>query len=267
MLGRGVDPESGSVSLVAEREFTPLRWLFRRDSGGPFVRLIDNTGGAATKVSYSSFVRPDCRQEVEAGGAPELRRLSGGLFTATSEATQASVILPPFADARGEDSPVPNLLAAVWSTDSIKRLIELAGRVPASLPADPLGAMGCTAVLRTITSQIAGVIGGERWQSLEERHAEAARLGTELSTLDLRVGIGLDRYQALARYLIEEIDLFPSPENRARSFLCDKDSSGGHGYRASEDRFAEFLTPPCMKTRDASRVARGGAETIRNSNE
>src|SRR5262249_23071406 len=49
-----VHPELGVVSLRAEREFTPLRWVFRRNSDGPFVRLIDNTGGAETKVSFYS---------------------------------------------------------------------------------------------------------------------------------------------------------------------------------------------------------------------
>src|SRR5262249_35998636 len=76
-------PQLGSVSLRAEREFTPLRWVFRRDSDGPFVRLVDNTGGAAT-ISYFSFAAPDRAEAVGAGDAAKLRRPAGGLCAAAS---------------------------------------------------------------------------------------------------------------------------------------------------------------------------------------
>jgi hypothetical protein len=239
-------PELGSAMLSCEREFTPLRWVFGRDSDGPFVRLIDNTDGTETKVDYCTFAAPDRSTAVDLLAGMRWRGPSGGLVSATAAATQASVILPPFvrdfSDLRTA-STTPGLAAGTRSAEGVWRAVKLAGRwSEASLPADPFGGIRRTAVLRAITAHIAGLVGGDRWEHLEQRLFDGRR---DPSPSELRDGVGEQRYQReLALDLSHRLDRLQTlqPEKRAAplAFALHMNAPAA-AVRPEETRFAEFL--------------------------
>jgi hypothetical protein len=238
-------PELGSATLRCEREFSPLRWAFGRDSDGPFVRLIDNTDGSGTKIAYSTFGSPDRPSPVELATGTRGRWPAGGLLTATSTTGQSSVVAPPHVhdleDLRGIHA-TPRLVRGTRSVDGVRRLIELAHRwTTASLPADPFGAARRTAVLRAIAAEIAGLIGGDRWAHIERR-----LLGDHTpSTSQLRDAVGEQRYQReLALDLDHQVERLVTalPERRAASFaLALRMYARPAGIRGEDARFAEFL--------------------------
>jgi hypothetical protein len=238
-------PELGSATLSCEREFAPLRWVFHRDSDGPFVRLIDNTDGSATRVEYWAFSAPDQPTTVEhPTGTPE-RRPGGGLLCATAATSQASVILPPVVhnldDLRAASAP-PKLAPGTRSPEGVWRVVNLAGRwTEASLPADPFGAIRRTTVLRAITAHIAGLVGGDRWERLEQRLLEGGR---EPSTSELREGVGEQRYRELALDLSHRVDrvrtLEPEKRGAPLAFALQMHAPDTR-VRSEDTRFAEFV--------------------------
>jgi hypothetical protein len=239
-------PELGSATLRCEREFSPLRWAFGRDSDGPFVRLIDNTDGSETKIEYSTFASPDRPNPVELPTGTRGRWPTGGLLTATSATGQSSVVAPPHVhdlDDLRSIHATPRLARGARSVDGVRRLIELSNRwMTASLPADPFGAARRTAVLRAITAEIAGLIGGDRWGHIEHR-----LLGDHHtpSTSQLREAVGEQRYQReLALDLDHQVERLAAalPERRAASLaLALRMYARPAGMRTEDPRFAEFL--------------------------
>jgi hypothetical protein len=122
------------------------------------------------------------------------------------------------------------------------RLISLAQLwSEASLPPDPLGGIRKTAVLRATTATIVGVIGGERWQRLEDQLLR----GHEPTIAEMRDAVGDERYQReLALDLahqgvrFEENDL----ERRASKLAFALAMHAGRaGVQSNESHFAEFL--------------------------
>jgi hypothetical protein len=238
-------PELGSARLSCEREFSPLRWVFRRDSDGPFVRLIDNTDGSETKIEYSAFAAPDKAVTVDLSDGMVGRWPGGGLVSATAGTTRASVILPPFVhdlnDLRIANTP-PTLAPGTRSSEGVWRAISLASRwTEASLPADPFGGIFQTAVLRAITAHVASLVGGERWGRLERSLLDS---GSEPSTSELREGIGEQRYRELALDLSHRVDRLQTlaPEKRAAPLAFALQMHAPDARVRSEDkRFVEFL--------------------------
>ena len=239
-------PELGSATLRCEREFSPLRWAFGRDSDGPFVQLVDNTDGSGTKIEYSTFPAPDRPSTVELPTSTRGRWPAGGLLVATSSTGQSSVVVPPHVhdleDLRSIHA-TPRLDDGTRSVDGVRRLIELANRwTTASLPADPFGAARRTAVLRAITAHIAGLVGGDRWGHIEKRLLGEYHTP---STSQLREAVGEQRYQReLALDLDHQVDRLAValPERRAASLALGlRMYARQAGIRHEDPRFAEFL--------------------------
>jgi hypothetical protein len=237
-------PQLGVVSLRCEREFAPLRWVSKRDGRGPYVRLVNNTEGTVA-VDVSEYAFPDRAHRLELDADSCARWPAGGLVTARAGTVSTTIVLPP--DVRDlsdlENLNVRGLSNGPRSSDEVGRLIDLANRWgTASLPAN-LGALtGRNNVVRAIVRRLAGLIGGQRWASLEQR---AARDPGGIRTADLEVALGSEPYQQiLARELLRGIDrLIPlSPEKRVQPF---SDLLARHARRAGVRRndlhLAEFL--------------------------
>ena len=229
-------PELGTASVRCEREFSPLRWVSGRDSDGPFVRLVDNVEGSDTKLNLYEFAFPDRSNVVQLASDARLRSSLGGLVTAAAGTSRASVILPPLvhdlADLRAMDAR-PQLSAVPRSTHGVCGLIELAHLwAAAQLPADPFADIRRTRVLRAITGEISGLVGGYRWNRIEQRFAINRILP---SIPELRAAVGDLRFlPGLAYELDQRLDFLRSlkPEERAHSLAL---------ALRLPDAFAEFL--------------------------
>lgn len=242
---RAAHPELGSVVLRAEREFTPLRWVFRRDSDGPAIRLIDNTDGGHTHAERRSFRSPDRAHKLQPVTTADVRDSGGGLFTAEAAGARVSVILPPFVhtlDDLRRMNVLPTLSPTPRSSDGMKRLITLAELWgSASLPGDPFGQMRRFGVLRSITSHLVGTVGGGRWQELEDRLLR----DDTVPLTQLRDGVGMERYQQqlaadLSRqtYPLAELEAHTRAEGFAAAL---RTHARQLPVLSDHQRFAEFL--------------------------
>jgi hypothetical protein len=238
-------PGLGMVTLRCEREFSPLRWVAGQDGDEPYVRLLNNTGSANASVEILEFAYPDRPVQVEIDARQRVHWPTGGLVTARAGTVLASIVLSP----RIHNIPdlkclnVRRFSSGSRSFDDVRRLIDLAHRwAAATLPANPVALTGRIHVERAITSHVAGLIGGGRWKSLEQR---AARDSDSLRTSELEAALGVEQYQrALARTLLREIDgmLRLRPERRAGPLAGILATHARRaGVRRVDSSLAEFL--------------------------
>jgi len=229
----------GAVELSCERPFAALRWAAARDSRGPSLRLIDNTVGNRVEISIYDFLSPDRPQSVMLDEHSQLRFAPGGLAVALIGETSASMILPPTVRHLGDFQPAPRLSSGHASLEGISRWIELAGRWGhASRSFDVFGEYGRIKVMRMLTADLAGLIGGHQWAALERRVVEKEDVSEEVM---LRA-VGHKPHQRAVAHDISrwtEHLVAASPEERAESLA---QSLAAHArFRSEDQRFAEFL--------------------------
>jgi len=251
-------PQLGVVSLRCEREFAPLRWVPGRDGSMPFVRLVDNTEGGIL-IELSEFAFPDRPRPFEMEADSRVRWSAGGLVTARNEAASTSIVLPP--EVRDltdlESVNVRRLSDGPRTPDEVRRLIDVANSwAAASLPANPFAWTGRRNVERAIIRHLAGLIGGQRWASLEQRAAQDFEI---IPTFDLETALGNEPYQRnLARELLRGIDglISLSADKRVQPFAeLLADHARRAGVRSGDLRLADFLLRLASDPASLARVA------------
>jgi hypothetical protein len=237
-------PELGCVSLRCDRAFAPLRWAFGRDRDGPFVYLVDNTDGVTVTAATYDFAHPGARADLPLEPGQRVRQERGGLVVAQAGSTRASLILPPHVRTLADlGTEPPRLPAVARVVADILRMIEVAdlwGR--AALPADPVGAVRRTIVLRAFAAGLTGVVAGRRWTRAELLYAE--RSDRDPRALRAAIGNEVAYQQQLASALVGELTTIAQLDiaDRVLAFaqLLEQHARavGVHGI----DRpFAEFL--------------------------
>jgi hypothetical protein len=246
----------GVVSLRCERPFAALRWVAGRDGKGPFLRLVNNTEGLPVDVDLFEFANPDRPGNVEIDDLSRLRARPGGLAVASAGSASTSMILPPTVRNLEDLRSTPQLSPGTRSEGKVREAIELAGRWgAASRPADPFGELARIKVLRLITSDLAGLIGGHKWAVLELRSVEKEDVSEQL----LLGAIGSKPYhRALAHDIGRWTEHLASatPEERAETLATSLAAHARITRSGSEDpRFAEFVlrlasAPDSLRGRD-----------------
>lgn len=238
-------PELGTAELRCEREFTPLRWVVRRDREGPFARLIDHSERSKVEVARYGFSTPSQRDLVEVTDGTALRWPDGGLLEARVNDFEAAIVLPPhvsdLADLR-RTRITPSIATGPPTPLHLVSLVRQADLwMAASLPGDPFAQHERRAVLRSFACRFASDAGGGRWARLEESGVRDDRY----SFGELRGGVGAEPYQealaqAIGRRLRDWYDLHP--EKRTVEFAAVL-SMFKHRTQVAQDdhRFAEFL--------------------------
>ena len=232
----------GAVALRCERPFAALRWAAAKDGQGPFLRLIDNTEGNPVEISLYDFSSPDQPETVAVDEHSHLRFKPGGLAIASAGTISTAMILPPTVRHLGDFQPVPRLRPGRASLEGISHRIELAKKWgAASRSSNPFGEFGRVKVLRSITADMAGLIGGHQWFALERRTAEKEDVSEEV----LLRAIGSKGHQRAVAHDVSrwtERLVSEPPQERAESFAV---SLAAHAriprYRSEDPRFAEFL--------------------------
>lgn len=163
-------PELGRVTLRCERGFKPLRWAFGRDHrDGPYVSLVDNTDGVPVTITTYEFARPCEVSAWPPETAQQLHLSNGGLVVADAGSTRAAVILPPHVrrlqDLRSEPPHLPTIPRAAADIIRMIEFADLWGK--AALPADPVGALRRTVVLRSFAETLTALVAGLRWSRSE----------------------------------------------------------------------------------------------------
>lgn len=208
-------PGLGLASIRCERGFAPLRWAFGRDDEGPYVALVDNTGGGSVTVTRYDFSTPLESRTVSMDPDVRLRWPDGGLVLATDGRLSTSVVLPPrvrtLEDLQQMQAPQPSRI--IRSEADVLRVIEHANLwAMASLPADPFAATRRLEVLRSIVEALASTIGGERWGSAEDAFRLTA---PDLRMLSEAIGRKADQ-RVLASALAAALPTLENLDVRAR---------------------------------------------------
>jgi hypothetical protein len=233
----------GAVTHRYEREFASLRWAPGRDGEGPFIRLIDNTEERDVEARLFEFASPDQHRLAGLDERSVLRWRTGGLALAQAGQARAAAILPPTVHDLGDLRLEPRLRPAARSLHGVLALIELAELWgSASRPADPFAEHARFKVLRKITTDIAALIGGQRWRAIERRYGDEERPFDQAA---LEAAVGERPHQrALARDVarwVEPLSSAPLAERVASVATALALHARSDAYRSEDHRFAEFL--------------------------
>lgn len=166
----------GFASLACERGFRPLRWVISKRHDGPYeARLIDRTDGSNTVVDLFESTAP-LEAIRQANGTLVESPLVGGLLRAQSGEQSASVVLPPdhMELIRRRNAARPYVRVGSKSAVEAMRFIRgHAAWMGADLPANPFADRQREKALAAITSELAGLIAGNRWAHQERVQRDA----------------------------------------------------------------------------------------------
>lgn len=172
----------GSVEIIAERDYVPLRWSVR--NGGRRVVLVYSDAGEVPHVSSFESSQPTVEREVHAIEAEHGLEVpaKGALFTASAMGAIASVVAVPPLRASGSFAALssqPQIATTNLVGDGLVRLVETAALWDgARAAANPLAGSYRKHALDAVCSRIFGVLGGPRWADVEsqfETHGDMLR--------------------------------------------------------------------------------------------
>ena len=165
--------ELGSFTVIFEREFTPLRWVFRRHGANSTLVLLNDTGDAEEPtVSHRTFEEPfvdlslPCASEYEIPSA-------GAMYIAHRGDFRASIIVPPpvirdFKDLRCQ----PEVKRQQRSLASVIDVLEVANLWGgARLTGDVLALNRQRDVVSSLVREVFCLLCGDKWESVEDNSA------------------------------------------------------------------------------------------------
>ncbi|MGB7220089.1 MAG: hypothetical protein WBD07_14925 [Vicinamibacterales bacterium] len=182
--------EFGVFSVVCEREFTPLRWVVRRDGDTYALTLLDDTGSSTlASVARHEFESPEIAkpQSAPIGGHELVVPNSGGMYVARHADTVHAVIVPP-AQVSGlaQLRCVPSFRSEPpRSVSGVTVLVNLIGTWSrARLVGDPFSSYRQRDVRLGLTRHLFAGFGGGVWKTSElefERKHDLERLARAVS--------------------------------------------------------------------------------------
>lgn len=174
--------ELGTFSLNCEREFTPLRWVVKRNNASYLLSLSDDSGASdAASISRYDFNSPDrsitvpYRQSFEDYVVP----LDGGLYVARGSAAQCSIIFPcevvsvvrTFADIN-RSAFEPQFQSREPSIESLRESLALFKLwTEARTTGSVMAALAQQRVLLEYIAHIFSIVGGSKWAASEITYA------------------------------------------------------------------------------------------------
>jgi len=227
----------GRARVVAERDFTPLRWIVR--GGGGEAVLIDSRGEPGMRVVAYDCQTPALAREVDSATACAGVEIppTGALLRAQSGTAIAAVVaVPPqrvtsFADLAQR----PRIEPVAKEPAELQRLVELAGTWEgARLGANPLTVLRRDGALRALHLQLIALIAGERWAEVEtayQKHGNATRAREMMRSL---VSTKPDQRGLAATLLLRADELADSSPAQRESFFVSAVSAFVQSERAAE---------------------------------
>lgn len=170
----------GTVEVLAERMFTPLRWIESRDDDKPVVQLVDNMDDVRPEVVFRTVSRPDREQRVDYDDDAPIQLPDSGLVTATANDVQISTVVTPrrihnLVDlgAGGSKIVVERRNASI---NSLRELVNLAKLWRTAEKPDLNAILAARRVLQAISVEIAAGIGRKYWAEVEHLRFEAGHV-------------------------------------------------------------------------------------------
>ncbi len=163
----------GTVEVVAERLFTPLRWIVSHDDAHPSAQLVDNMDGVSPEVVFRPLSQPDSRYRLDYDDGTVIRLPDSGMLTATANEFSISTVVTPgtirdFADLGVRGSAI-QIERRNSSVDSLQELVDLANMWRMADKPGLMASIVAQRVLQAIAVEIGAGIGGNYWARVEHR--------------------------------------------------------------------------------------------------
>lgn len=192
--------ELGGFTVEFDREFVPLRWTLRRESGRYMARLYDDTGDdTKPQVVRVAYETPVVEERLELASRYEIP-CTGGMYLARTPGKLAAILTPPTNVGLENLRCEPRIDAPARSLTALQTaLTALEDWGNARLPGDFLVKRRRFDVLRALTRHVFGLLGGSNWFQAEEGMRSSRRdLGAFVNAISRRreedaIGVALER--------------------------------------------------------------------------
>jgi hypothetical protein len=163
--------ELGALTLLFEREFSPLRWSLTKDENSYLGRVHNDRSGDSPEIRHFSFESPAISKALIFDRDHTLRCF-GGLYVATLNDSTAAIIVPPYVQRFQDHRFRPQFSRSERTAKNIAALLKLAALWGcARLPGDPIASWYRWIVMRKLSSHTLGLLCGSRWEKEESRPA------------------------------------------------------------------------------------------------
>ena len=179
--------EIGAYTLVAEREFLPLRWAVTPKKKERYLKLIDDTGAdGQAEVFHFGFATPDKGERVSTEGCIEDIGLyaTGGLYLAQCDGHRRAVIVPNVVKTLQDLQVLPTLRHRGRSAQDLLKVLDVLDLWANARIAGAITLLAMRAqVLTALLERLFGLFGGGRWAEAE-RVVAAAKVSGQLRALN-----------------------------------------------------------------------------------
>ena len=170
----------GAVEVLAERLFTPLRWIVSHDDAHPVAHLIDNMDGVTPEVVFRPLSHPDRGHRVPYDDGTPIHLPDSGLVTATANNFSISTVVTPgrihdLADLGARRTTIV-IEQRDPSVDSLQALVELSKLWGMADKPDLNASLAARRVLQRFSVEIAAGITGRYWRGVEYRRFKVGQV-------------------------------------------------------------------------------------------
>ena len=173
----------GTVEVLAERLFTPLRWIVSRDDAHPVAQLVDNMDGGSPEVVFRPLSQPDRGHRLDYEDGRPFPLPDSGLLTATANDFSISTVVTPdrfhdFADLGARGSRI-EIERRTPSVDALQELVDLSRLWRMADKPNLNASLVARRVLEAISVEAASGIGGRYWAGVEHRRFKDGQISDD----------------------------------------------------------------------------------------
>ena len=166
--------ELGVFTLRCEREFTPLRWVLKRNGQEYALRLLDDSGDEKQPVVCRRAFETPCVEEVLPLTSGDYSvSASGGMYIARIAKFDVAIIVPPPVVRGFQDLGCdPQIERQTRSIDALVRAVNVSSLWgEARLAGDLISAFRQRKIMRALICDVFRLICGDNWAEAESRCA------------------------------------------------------------------------------------------------
>ncbi|KMP10705.1 hypothetical protein UZ36_06805 [Candidatus Nitromaritima sp. SCGC AAA799-C22] len=240
--------ELGTFKFLAEREFTPLRWVSRRQGNKYKIRLIDDTGtNQKTSVEFYEFIAPDEKKIIPEDQITGMKNFAEkeGLYAANNGIASCNLIfLPTKATSLADLEFRPALKGYIRNVGDLKQIIclnELWGS--AQVIGQVLAIIRQRKVMEALQRKLTCLICGKKWIEAESYFLKNPK---DQGSLD-KFGDALKSKPKSFHVLIKNkfVELIDIPPNERVSWFAEKSKKFGiYGNRELCEFALRLATSP-----------------------
>jgi hypothetical protein len=207
--------ELGTFTLTCEREFAPLRWIYRERRQRKTLRLVDDSGANLPSVFLYEFNSPEKSKSIDP--IPMLKGdfspTEGGLYLAQSGIHSFGFIVPPIGQSLLDLRVAPRIHNIAGGNARISELLFLYDLwAHAHLPGDLFATSAQRDVLKVIIRQIFAILCGRTWEREELSLEHTSERSVDQLQAEIGSTVNVRNWAAELAERANEIAVLPTHE-------------------------------------------------------